>query len=108
MKEFIFLNGPTGVGKTTLAKKLHHHYQGVYIEQHKRYSGCCRLQKDMHLRKVQRRLQSAIFFLNDPLVVGQLLEKQDDLNQYVFYDTEAVCRLLRLAQIQCIAFQIGN
>lgn len=34
MKEFIFLNGPTGVGKTTLAKKLHHHYQGVYIEQH--------------------------------------------------------------------------
>lgn len=28
------MNGPTDVGKTTLAKKLHHHYQGVYIEQH--------------------------------------------------------------------------
>jgi hypothetical protein len=34
MQDFIFINGPTGVGKTTLAKKLHQHYQGVYIEQH--------------------------------------------------------------------------
>ena len=34
MQDFIFINDPTGVGKTTLAKKLHQHYQGVYIEQH--------------------------------------------------------------------------
>lgn len=29
MKDFIFINGPTGVGKSTLAKGF-----GVYIEQH--------------------------------------------------------------------------
>ncbi|HPI99296.1 MAG TPA: hypothetical protein PK268_07830 [Enterococcus sp.] len=34
MQDFIFINDPTDVGKTTLAKKLHQHYQGVYIEQH--------------------------------------------------------------------------
>lgn len=31
--DFIFLIGPSGVGKTTLAKELYKHYKGVYIEQ---------------------------------------------------------------------------
>lgn len=31
--DFIFLTGPSAVGKTTLAKALYQHYQGVYIEQ---------------------------------------------------------------------------
>ena len=31
--DFIFLIGPSAVGKTTLAKKLYQHYKGVYIEQ---------------------------------------------------------------------------
>lgn len=43
MKDFIFINGPTGVGKSTLAtgvgkstlaKGLYNHYREVYIEQH--------------------------------------------------------------------------
>jgi len=33
MKDFIFLIGPSAVGKTTLAKQLYQHYDGVYIEQ---------------------------------------------------------------------------
>ncbi len=33
MKDFIFIIGPSGVGKTTLAKGLFRHYQSVYIEQ---------------------------------------------------------------------------
>ena len=33
MKDFIFIIGPSAVGKTTLAKRLQEHYQGVYIEQ---------------------------------------------------------------------------
>lgn len=31
--DFIFLIGPSAVGKTTLAKELYKHYEGVYIEQ---------------------------------------------------------------------------
>ncbi|MBR4892129.1 MAG: hypothetical protein IKZ34_03045 [Alphaproteobacteria bacterium] len=31
--DFIFVIGPSAVGKTTLAKKLYNHYSGVYIEQ---------------------------------------------------------------------------
>lgn len=31
--DFIFLIGPSAVGKTTLAKKLYQHYNGVYLEQ---------------------------------------------------------------------------
>lgn len=31
--DFIFIIGPSAVGKTTLAKKLYQHYNGVYIEQ---------------------------------------------------------------------------
>ena len=31
--DYIFLTGPSAVGKTTLAKALFEHYQGVYIEQ---------------------------------------------------------------------------
>lgn len=31
--DFIFVIGPSAVGKTTLAKKLYQHYNGVYIEQ---------------------------------------------------------------------------
>ena len=31
--DFIFIIGPSGVGKTTLAKRLYEYYQGVYIEQ---------------------------------------------------------------------------
>ncbi len=33
MKDFIFIIGPSGVGKTTLAKALYNHYNGVYFEQ---------------------------------------------------------------------------
>ena len=33
MKDFIFIIGPSAVGKTTLAKELYKHYNGVYIEQ---------------------------------------------------------------------------
>lgn len=32
-KNFIFIIGPSGVGKTTLAKGLYEHYKGVYYEQ---------------------------------------------------------------------------
>lgn len=31
--DFIFIIGPSAVGKTTLAKELYQHYKGVYIEQ---------------------------------------------------------------------------
>jgi GTPase SAR1 family protein len=31
--DFIFVIGPSAVGKTTLAKELYQHYNGVYIEQ---------------------------------------------------------------------------
>ncbi|MCH5182764.1 MAG: AAA family ATPase [Oscillospiraceae bacterium] len=31
--DFIFLIGPSAVGKTTLAKELYQHYNGVYLEQ---------------------------------------------------------------------------
>lgn len=31
--DFIFIIGPSAVGKTTLAKELYRHYKGVYIEQ---------------------------------------------------------------------------
>lgn len=31
--DFIFIIGPSAVGKTTLAKSLYQHYQGVYFEQ---------------------------------------------------------------------------
>ena len=31
--DFIFIVGPSAVGKTTLAKELYLHYKGVYIEQ---------------------------------------------------------------------------
>lgn len=31
--DFIFIIGPSAVGKTTLAKKLYKHYNGVYFEQ---------------------------------------------------------------------------
>lgn len=33
MKDFIFIIGPSGIGKTTLAKELYKHYNGVYFEQ---------------------------------------------------------------------------
>ncbi len=33
MKDFIFIIGPSGVGKTTLARGLFEHYRGVYFEQ---------------------------------------------------------------------------
>lgn len=32
--DYIFIIGPSAVGKTTLAKELYLHYHGVYIEQH--------------------------------------------------------------------------
>lgn len=31
--DFIFIIGPSAVGKTTLAKRLYRHYKGVYFEQ---------------------------------------------------------------------------
>ena len=31
--DYIFIIGPSAVGKTTLAKKLYEHYHGVYFEQ---------------------------------------------------------------------------
>ena len=31
--DFIFIIGPSAVGKTTLAKELYKHYHGVYLEQ---------------------------------------------------------------------------
>ncbi|MBP5485993.1 MAG: hypothetical protein J6Y07_04810, partial [Alphaproteobacteria bacterium] len=31
--DFIFVIGPSAVGKTTLARELYQHYNGVYIEQ---------------------------------------------------------------------------
>lgn len=31
--DFIFIIGPSAVGKTTLAKELYKHYNGVYVEQ---------------------------------------------------------------------------
>ena len=31
--DYIFIIGPSAVGKTTLAKELYKHYKGVYIEQ---------------------------------------------------------------------------
>lgn len=33
MKDYIFIIGPSGIGKTTLAKELYKHYNGVYFEQ---------------------------------------------------------------------------
>ena len=34
MHQIIFIEGSSGIGKSTLAKKLHDHYKGVYIEQY--------------------------------------------------------------------------
>lgn len=34
MHQIIFIDGFSGIGKTTLAKSLHEHYKGVYIEQY--------------------------------------------------------------------------
>ena len=34
MMDYIFIIGPSAVGKTTLARQLYLHYHGVYIEQH--------------------------------------------------------------------------
>lgn len=34
MHQIIFIDGFSGIGKTTLAKRLHQHYKGVYIEQY--------------------------------------------------------------------------
>lgn len=34
MHQIIFIDGFSGIGKTTLAKALHEHYRGVYIEQY--------------------------------------------------------------------------
>jgi adenylate kinase family enzyme len=31
--DFIFIIGPSAVGKTTLAKELYKYYNGVYLEQ---------------------------------------------------------------------------
>lgn len=32
MKDYIFIIGPSAVGKTSLAKSLYNHYKDVYIE----------------------------------------------------------------------------
>jgi len=32
MRDFIFIIGASGIGKTTLAKKLYEHYKGAYVE----------------------------------------------------------------------------
>lgn len=34
MHQIIFIDGYSGIGKTTLAKKLHEHFKGVCIEQY--------------------------------------------------------------------------
>ena len=34
MHQIIFIQGASGLGKSTLAKNLHKHYKGVYIEQY--------------------------------------------------------------------------
>ena len=33
MKDFIFIIGPSGIGKTTLARGLYNYYKGLYFEQ---------------------------------------------------------------------------
>lgn len=33
MKDFIFITGPSGVGKSTLSKSLFEHYKSTYVEQ---------------------------------------------------------------------------
>ncbi len=33
LMDFIFIIGPSAVGKSTLAKELYKHYNGVYLEQ---------------------------------------------------------------------------
>lgn len=33
MKDYIFIIGASGIGKTTLARELYKHYNGVYFEQ---------------------------------------------------------------------------
>ena len=32
MRDFIFIIGASGIGKTTLATKLYEHYKGAYVE----------------------------------------------------------------------------
>lgn len=36
MRDFIFIIGASGIGKTTLAKKLYEHYKGTWIETNQR------------------------------------------------------------------------
>ena len=33
MKDYIFIIGASGIGKTTLARELYKHYNGMYFEQ---------------------------------------------------------------------------